>query len=227
MSVPTLPSFPMSSSLIQRVRIHSELQIPAGCDSIAIYKSLKHTLQDSYGSTPWFHMKFRGFATQLWTFEARLHFGATMVHKKFRSKFRAQILDSFKANLSQEQFCLLQATFNRNRKVLQIEEDVAPFTEDKPHSWTRDGLPDVEDVAMNALLPASSWWSGRGVHSCSRRCDAADACLGPDWVFFDGRSPACRLRTGGWKQWSCCTAGIAAADRPAPAASGRVASCPG
>ena len=81
MSVQTLPSDPRSRSLIQKVGIRSELQIPTECDSIAIYKSLKHTLQDTYRSSHWFHVKFEGLATQLWTFEARLNIGATMVHK--------------------------------------------------------------------------------------------------------------------------------------------------
>jgi hypothetical protein len=166
MSLPTLPTCMQSGrrmgpgerdttsrSLIQKVRIHSELQIPAGCDSMSIYKSLKHTLQDAYRFSLWFDVKFEGLATQLWKFEARLNIGATMVYRSFRSKFRAQILDSFRANLSPDQFQSFQTTFNGNRKALQIEEDVAPFTEDKPHSWTRDGLPDIEDVAMNALLP--------------------------------------------------------------------------
>jgi hypothetical protein len=32
-------------------------------------------------------------------------------------------------------------------KNVQIEEKFAPFTEDKPRSWTRDGLLDTGDVA--------------------------------------------------------------------------------
>jgi hypothetical protein len=55
-----------------------------------------------------------------------------------------------RAELPHDQFRSFQEEFNKNRKSLQIEKDVAPFTEDKQHSWTRDGLPDIED--MNALL---------------------------------------------------------------------------
>jgi hypothetical protein len=124
MSVPTLPlaSDPARSrSLIQKVRIHSELQIPTGCDSIAIYKSLKHTLQDTYRSSHWFHVKFEGLATQLWKFEARLNIGATMVQKNFRSKFRALILKSFEDHLSSEQFSSFKGSFSRITKMLQID----------------------------------------------------------------------------------------------------------
>jgi hypothetical protein len=52
-----------SRSLIQKVKIHSELQIPAGCDSMSIYKSLKHTLQDAYRFSFWFDVKFEGLTT--------------------------------------------------------------------------------------------------------------------------------------------------------------------
>ena len=85
--VQTPRSDPKSSSLIQKVGIYSELPIPSGCYSIAIYQSLKHTLQDVYGSTPWFHLKFSGFATQLWTFEARLQIGVTMIQRNFARNF--------------------------------------------------------------------------------------------------------------------------------------------
>jgi hypothetical protein len=71
----------------------------------------------------------------------------------FRRKIRAQILNSFRAHLSHNSFCSFEKEFNKNRKALQIEQDVAPFTEDKQHSWTRDRLPDIKDVAMNSLCP--------------------------------------------------------------------------
>jgi hypothetical protein len=151
---PRLPSVVQSDSIIQRVRIHSEFQIPAACDAFMIYKELKHTLQDSYSGSPWFCVEFRGLGTQQWILDARLNIGAKIIQRSFRRKFRAQILDSFKANMSHDQFCSFEKEFNKNRKALQIEEDAAPFTADKPHSWTRDGLPDIEDVAMSALLPA-------------------------------------------------------------------------
>jgi hypothetical protein len=80
----------------------------------------------------------------------RLNTGAKIIQRSFRGKFGAQILDSFKAHLSNDKFCSFEKEFNKNRKVLQIEEDVAPFTEDKQHSWTLDGLPDIEDVAITA-----------------------------------------------------------------------------
>jgi hypothetical protein len=53
---------------------------------------------------------------------------------------------------SHDHFRSFQEEFNKTRKTLQIEEDVEPFTGDKLHSWTRDGLPGIDDVAMNALL---------------------------------------------------------------------------
>jgi hypothetical protein len=56
---------------------------------------------------------------------------------------------------------------NKNRKALQLEEDVAPVTEDKSHSSTRDGLTDIEDIAMTLATLC--------VYSCSQRCDALAA----------------------------------------------------
>ena len=167
MSVPTLPTCTQSGrrmgpgesdsksrSLIQKVRIHSELPIPAGCDSMSIYKSLKYTLQDAFRFSVWFDVKFEGLATQLWKFEARLNNGTTMVYRTLRSKFRALILKVFENHLSREQFSQFKSNFSRITKMLQIEEDVAPFTEDKPFSWTRDGLPD--DGPAAASIPAPS-----------------------------------------------------------------------
>jgi hypothetical protein len=95
-----------SRSLIQKVKIYSELQIPAGYDSMSIYKSLKHTLQDAYRFSLWFDVKFEGLATQLWKFEARLNIGATI---SLRSKFRALILKVFEDHLSPEQFLYSKA----------------------------------------------------------------------------------------------------------------------
>jgi hypothetical protein len=150
LAVPARPSVIKSEKFIERVKIHSELQIPAACDEFLIYNELKHTLQETYRVSPWFWVQFLGLGTQKWTLDARLHIGARYLHRNFRSKIRTLILDSFKAHLSHDQFRSFQEEFSKNRKALQIEEDVAPFTEDKQHSWTRDGLPDIED--MNASL---------------------------------------------------------------------------
>jgi hypothetical protein len=153
-SVPARPSVVQSESVLERVRIHSEFQIPADCDEFTIYEKLKRTLQDSYSSSPWFWVEFRGYGTQQWILDVRLNIGAKIIQRSFRRKFRAQILDSLKVHLSHDQFCSFEKEFNKNRKALQIEEDVAPFTEDKPHSWTRDGLPD--DGPATASIPAPS-----------------------------------------------------------------------
>ena len=150
----SVPSVVQSESVIERVRIHSEFQIPTAFDAILIYKELKRTLQDSYSASPWFWVEFRGLETQQWILEARLNTGAKIIQRSFRRKIRTQILDSFKAHLSHDEFCSFEKEFNKNRKALQIEEDVAPFTEDKPFSWTRDGLPD--DGPAAASIPAPS-----------------------------------------------------------------------
>jgi hypothetical protein len=73
-----------------------------------------------------------------------------MVYSSLCSKFRALNLKVFENHLSPQQFSLFKGDFSRITKMLQIEEDIVPFTEDKPHSWTRDGLPDIED--MNTSL---------------------------------------------------------------------------
>jgi hypothetical protein len=85
-----------------------------------------------------------------------------------------------------------------------------------PPAWqrmvkSRDGLPDGDDVAMNAVLldgPAAPSVSsvpapGRDGASVSKSAGASMAALPP---------------TGsvGWKQWACYTAGIAAAPPPPP-----------
>jgi len=118
---------------------------------MSIYKSLKHTLQDAYRFSVWFDVKLEGLATQLWKFEARLNTGATMVYRSFRSKFRALVLKVFENHLSCEQFSQFKSDFSRITKMLQIEEDVAPFTEHKRHSWTLDGIPDIGEVDTDAF----------------------------------------------------------------------------
>ena len=101
-------------------------------------------------------MEFEGLGTQLWTFEARLNLniGATVQHKTFRTKIRDQILKIFKVHLSCEEFSLFKSSFSRITKMLLIEEDLAPFTEAITYAWTRDGLPEMDDVGM------SIWISG-------------------------------------------------------------------
>jgi hypothetical protein len=177
-----------------------------------------------------FHVKFEGLATQLWKFEARLNIGATMVHKNIRSKIRVLILKGFKDHSSSEQCSSFKGSFSRNcriTKMLQIDEDHTPFFED----ITRDGLPDMDDVAMNTLLldgpavpsipsiPAPGRATQLTSASVSRSAGASMAALPPAGSGLSIRA--------GWKQWACYTAGIAAAGWRALVARDRVASCLG
>ena len=62
-----------SETLVQHVRLHSELQIPALSDEFTIYKELKRTLQASYRGSPWFRVDFHGLGTKRWIFDANCH----------------------------------------------------------------------------------------------------------------------------------------------------------
>jgi hypothetical protein len=48
MEIPVPASVKKSKAFVQRVRIHLEAPISAACYEFAIYKELKHTLQQSY-----------------------------------------------------------------------------------------------------------------------------------------------------------------------------------
>jgi len=143
---------PKSRTSIQKVRVRSELQIPANCDAEAIYKRLKHNLEASYNAAPWFQVKFQGLGTQLWTLDARLNIGATNLHASLRTKIRTLILQSFKDHLSQDQFETLQKSFSGITKMLQIDEDGTTFSDMSLHSWTCNGLPDMEDFDVDSLF---------------------------------------------------------------------------
>ena len=134
------------------VRVRSELQIPVDCDAKAIYMKLKHNLQASYSAAPWFQVKFEVLGTQLWTLDARLNIGATNLHTSLRTKIRKLILQSFEDHMSQDQFETLRKSFSGITKMLQIDEDCTTFTDTSLHSWTCNGLPDMEDFDVDSLF---------------------------------------------------------------------------
>jgi len=138
-------SVPRCKTSVQMVRVRSELQIPVDCDAKAIYMKLKHNLQASYNAAPWFQVKFEVLGTQLWTLDARLNIGATNLHTSL-------ILQSFEDHMSQAQFATLRKSFSGITKMLQIDEDCTTFTDTSLHSWTCNGLPDMEDFDVDSLF---------------------------------------------------------------------------
>ena len=108
MSGTTLLRVPKTQQFFQQFKIRAELRIPECCDEYAEYEDLRLILQHSYSTTPWFWVEFYGLGTQEWIFDARLNVGARMLHRNFRRKIRGQILQSFEAHLSPDQFFSFQ-----------------------------------------------------------------------------------------------------------------------
>ena len=48
------------------------------------------------------------------------------------------------------QYQIFETRFNKDKKLLQIEEDNSPFSGANHHSWTLDGIPESGDVDMDA-----------------------------------------------------------------------------
>ena len=117
------------------------MQIPAGCDDSAVYETLKHNFQETYGKSPWFQVNLHGFGTHVWCLDARLNIGATILHRNFRAKksFEGRSLKvlmptsllNFNARLSLEQFSSFKAKLNKTPKMLLIDEDLAPLADKK------------------------------------------------------------------------------------------------
>ena len=96
--------------MVQSVKIRSEeseLPIPAGCDEEAVYMTLKHNFEKTYEKSPWckVHLQVEAeVGAKVWKLEARLNTGAAIRQRHFRTKLRGQILESFKAHLSHDEF---------------------------------------------------------------------------------------------------------------------------
>ena len=100
MSVPARPSVVQSESVIERVRIHSEFQIPAACDAILIYKVIKHTLHNSYSASHWFWVEFRGLGTHEWIWKRGLTLEPKSENEHSVSQFSRHLLIAFEPLLS-------------------------------------------------------------------------------------------------------------------------------
>ena len=144
------PASSSMASTVCGVKIHLRLPIPEGCNQIDIYNDLKRDVQELYAGATWFQVNFQGLGTQLWSMAARLNIGSNMLLRNYRTKFRKPILQSFKSHLAPMQYQIFETRFNKDKRLLQIEEDNAPFSGANHHSWTLDGIPESGDVDMDA-----------------------------------------------------------------------------
>ena len=135
---------------VQRVKVLLKLPISDDYNKLAIYNDLKRNLKELYAGATWFQVNFQGLGTQLWSMAARLNIGSNMLLRNYRTKFRRPILQSFKSHLAPMQYQIFETRFNKDKRLLQIEEDNAPFSGANHHSWTLDGIPESGDVDMDA-----------------------------------------------------------------------------
>ena len=71
---------------------------------------------------------------------ARLNVGSNMLLRNFRTKLRKPILESLKLEWAPVQYQDFATWLNKDKRLLQIEEDNAPFAEANYRSWTLDGI---------------------------------------------------------------------------------------
>ena len=114
----SVPASVIKSAFVQRVRIQSKLQIPAACDEFVIYKELKHTLQHSYGGSPWLWVNFvalerrngrwiQGFTSEP---ESSIQFFGGKFEPRFWTAWRPTCL------MISFDFCSFEKEFNKNRE---------------------------------------------------------------------------------------------------------------
>ena len=93
---------------------------------------------------------FSGPLNKTVEYGSQLNIGCNVALRNFRTKLRKTILQSFQNHLASMLYQIFAQWFNKNKKLLQIEEDNAPFAEENHHSLTLDGIPESCDVDMDA-----------------------------------------------------------------------------
>ena len=83
---------------------------------------------------------------------AQLNVSCNVALRNFQTKLRKAIVQSFQNHLAPMLYQNFAQWFNK--RLLQIEEDNAPFAEANHRSWTLDRIPESCDVDMDA--PGSS-----------------------------------------------------------------------
>ena len=140
-------------STVCGVKIQSGLRllIPEDCNQIATYNDLKRDLQELYTGATWFQVCFSG----PWNTE---NSGIWPLNWILAATWLSEISDQTSKNNSKElpkslgayAISTFRTMVQQNKKLLQIEEDNAPFAEANHHSWTLDGIPESCDVNMDA-----------------------------------------------------------------------------
>ena len=80
---------------------------------------------------------------------AQLNIGCNVALRNYQTKLQKAILQSFQNHLAPMLYQNLAQWFKKNKKLLQIDGDNAPFAEANHHSWTLDGIPKSSDVDMD------------------------------------------------------------------------------
>ena len=144
------------ASTVCGVKIHLRLSIPEGCNQIDIYNDLKRYVQELYAGATWFQVYFQDLEKNRWNMAAQLNIGYNMALRTFCSELRKTFLQCFQNHLAPLRYQQFAQWFNKNKKLLQIKEDNAPFAGANHHSWTLNGIPESGDVDMDAAGPVGS-----------------------------------------------------------------------
>ena len=81
---------------------------------------------------------------------AQLNVSCNVALRNFQTKLRKAIVQSFQNHLAPMLYQNFAQWFNKNKRLLQIEEDNAPFAEANHRSWTLDRIPESCYVYMDA-----------------------------------------------------------------------------